>query len=177
MKKVSLRILTTGAFVLAATIAAIRSSWRGPVVPYGHNEVTVNTLLLLCFAGYALYIVMQYYVRSRDSWIAGERGCWKWLVTAHGMTILLAAVLGLLSRCGPEPFTVWTAAILPAGAFLFAAGIAVLYVGFRGLGNSSKNPTPYMLVNYMIAALFIVFGAMPAFWVFIWLMGGGINLA
>lgn len=177
MKKMPLRMLTTGAFVLAGVIAAVRSSWRAPVVPYGHNEVTVNTLLLLFFAGYALCVSAGYYVRCGDSWIAGDADRWGWLFIAHGMAMLLAAALGLLSRFGPMVGTVWTAASFPAGAFLFAAGIVLLCVGFRGIGNRRQSSVPYVLVTYIMAALFIVLGAMPALLVFVWLMGGGMNIA
>jgi hypothetical protein len=192
MKKLGLNIPTIIAFFLVPVIAAVRVIYEGPSLAYGHGDITEESVLILIFAIYCFFVSAFNFIRAHKGWKHNDEQ-WKKLTTsAHICNIAFAISLAILTLFGQlsvnyggsfysssQSFFELLQGFLymfmfVSLAWLFPLGIVLLVLGLGGLKYSKSRPKGYLVVTIITAVLFTLGGALPAFIVSMFWIGGGI---
>ena len=197
MKKSALYKATVIAFVLIPLLAIVRLTYPAPTLDYGHREITVNSVFLLLFGIYALFVSIINFIRCHDSWKIGKTQ-WKIQLTFTYIFAFIFAVSlpflmmfqaesynssisqGRYTSTGIDAFD--PGAFIPglvfvSPAFLFPIGIVLFFLGFVGLHYFKLRPKSYLIIIFSTSVVFVLGGALSALLVFAWWANGGINLA
>ena len=197
MRKSALYKTTVIAFVLIPLLAVVRLTYPAPTLDYGHREITVNSIFLLLFGIYALFVSIINFIRCHDSWKIGKTQ-WKIQLTfTYIFVFIFALSLPFLmmfqaesynSSNYPERYTSTGIDAFEPGefiqclffvspAFLFPIGIVLFCLGLVGLDYFKLRSKSYLIIIFSTSVLFVLGGALSAALVFGWWIGGGINVA
>lgn len=191
MKKFGLNIPTIIAFSLVPVLAVVRSIYAAPSLEYGNDDITLNSVFLLLFGIYCFLVSTWNLIQVQKSWKTANPEWKSKMMGAYIYIILFAIALAFLmafvtvryfdsgglsagNRFVPEAFLAGLVFVSPA--FLFPIGVILLILALCGLKYRRTRPKSYLVATFLISGLFTFGGALPAFFVAAFWMGGGLAL-
>jgi hypothetical protein len=191
MKISPLNILTIITFLLIPVIAVARLTCSPEPLPYGNQEITLASVLLLVFGFFCFFVSTFNLLGAHRSWKAANPDWKTKTMTAYVCTLLFAIAIVFLmmftphrdydygsglERHGFVPEKFLAGLFLVAPAFLCPIGLVLLVLALAGLKYTNTRPRSYLVAAFVAAALFTFGGAMPAFFVAAFWLGGGLAL-
>lgn len=200
MKIFTLRMATMILFMLIPILILLYMFYYAPYLKYGHGDITVNSIFLLLFAVYAFFVSLAHFRRCHDYWNNGN-GRWKMQLTfTYFLIFIVALLLPFFMSC--EDLILWIghkyvneydllssifkclsyfsqdyvgALLFVSPAFVFPIGIALFCLSCAEFAHHKGRAKSYLIVIFLTSLIFALIGAVPALYVLVWWLKGGIN--
>jgi hypothetical protein len=177
MKISVLNKATAIAFLLIPVLAEIRLVYHAPYLNYGYGEITVNSILLLIFAIYVLFVSISRLIQTYHCWKKGDDKWKRKLINAYIFVfifVLSLSFLLILINGGSHLGEFLLCLCFISSVFCFPIGIILFFLSCAGLRYLKIRPKSYLILIFCSSALFIIVGAIPTAIVFYWWINGGL---
>lgn len=167
MKKFTLPIATIITFILIPLLGLIFRIYRysSPHLNYGDGAITVNSVLLLLFAIYAIVVSASHFIQCNNSWKTGNSPWKVHLLFTYIYVFTIALSLFFLMIFEDIDFTKGITKIFCISPlYLLLISITLFFLVLTGLRFLKKSSKLYLLV---IFSIFITVILLPLIAIFV----------